>query len=108
MVGKYSIPRDLITSTIKSDPGFPGTRAISEGSSVSAFTRWPFGGSALGNLLIGSAAPTDCGVTAAMAPVVITLVKKFLRPEIGSISSRFFLSVIAVSLWFLYPIMNKT
>src|SRR5882762_1058357 len=79
----------LITSTMKSDPGMPLTRASSRGVPVSASAALPEGGSAEGAL--GACATTSAertGAIAVAAPAATTPVRNLRRSAFGPRSLR--------------------
>src|SRR5258706_1087091 len=79
----------LITSTMKSDPGMPLTRASSRGVPVSASAALPEGGSAEGAL--GACATTSAertGAIAVAAPAATTPVRNLRRSAFGPGSLR--------------------
>src|SRR3954469_7037585 len=65
--GMYLMPSVLMTSTMKSDPGNPLTRASSRGEADSAAAVFAEGGNAEGALGGASAASALCGVMAVAA-----------------------------------------
>src|SRR5712692_11842090 len=82
----------LITSTIKSDPGMPFTRASSRGVPVSASAALPEGGSAEGALgTLGACATRSAeraGAIALAAPAATTPVRNLRRSAFGPVSLR--------------------
>src|SRR5262249_37967758 len=81
----------LITSTMKSEPGLPGTRGSSPGGCVSAAAICIVGASAEGTRGAGSAAFAT-GVTAVAAPAATTPVRNLRRSGFAS-------CVMALSSW---------
>src|SRR5882672_5629034 len=82
----------LITSTMKSDPGVPLTRASSRGVPVSASAALPEGGSAEGALgALGACATRSAeraGAIAVAAPAATTPVRNLRRSAFGPVSLR--------------------
>src|SRR6266851_1374670 len=82
----------LITSTMKSDPGMPLTRASSRGVPVSASAALPEGGSAEGALgALGACATRSAeraGAIAVAAPAATTPVRNLRRSAFGPVSLR--------------------
>src|SRR6267142_5682552 len=87
--GRYLMPIVLMTSTMKSDPGMPLTRASSRGVPVSASAAFPEGGRAEGAR--GACATTSAertGVIAVAAPAATTPVRNLRRSDFGPGSLR--------------------
>src|SRR6267143_841893 len=83
------MPSVLITSTMKSEPGMPLTRASSRGVPVSASAALPEGGSAEGAL--GACATRSAertGAIAVAAPAATTPVRNLRRSAFGPVSLR--------------------
>src|SRR6185295_6577787 len=87
--GRYLMSSVLMTSTMKSEPGMPLTRASSRGVPVSAAATCAVGASADG-LRAGpvctaglSAAPACRGASAVAAPAAMAPVRNCLRPAFG-------------------------
>src|SRR5712664_4451488 len=80
----------LMTSTMKSDPGMPFTRASSRGVPVSASAALPEGGSAEGALgALGACATRSAeraGAIALAAPAATTPVRNLRRSAFGPVS----------------------
>src|SRR2546427_728218 len=83
------MPSVLMTSTMKSDPGMPLTRASSRGVPVSASAAFAEGGRAEGAR--GACATTSAertGVIAVAAPAATTPVRNLRRSAFGPVSLR--------------------
>src|SRR5690348_2231077 len=82
--GRYLMPSDLITSTMKSEPGTPWMRdcASAAGTSLSACAAFAEGGTAEGFRGDFSWA-TAAGVRAVAAPAAIAPVRNLRRPAFG-------------------------
>src|SRR5258708_15355622 len=79
----------LITSTMKSDPGMPLTRASSRGVPVSASAALPEGGSAEGALgACATRSAERAGAIAVAAPAATTPVRSLRRSALGPVSLR--------------------
>src|SRR6266496_2986039 len=81
----------LMTSTMKSDPGMPLTRASSRGVPVSASAALPEGGSAegaRGGLACATTSAERAGVIAVAAPAATTPVRNLRRSAFGPVSLR--------------------
>src|SRR5207253_8010060 len=88
--GRYLMLSDLMTSTMKSEPGTPPMRlaTCSPGGCVSAAATCMVGGSADGARGAGSGAVWDsAGVTVVAAPVARTRVRNLRRSVMGNLLS---------------------
>ncbi len=89
--GRYLMASVLMTSTMKSDPGMPLTRASSRGVPVSASAALPEGGSAegaRGGLACATTSAERAGVIAVAAPAATTPVRNLRRSAFGPGSLR--------------------
>src|SRR6266545_7456135 len=89
--GRYLMASVLMTSTMKSDPGMPLTRASSRGVPVSASAALPEGGSAegaRGGLACATTSAERAGVIAVAAPAATTPVRNLRRSAFGPVSLR--------------------
>src|SRR5713101_1999466 len=87
--GRYLMSSVLMTSTMKSDPGMPGTRASSRGVFVSASTVFAEGGNAegaRGAVAAGASAARAAGVAIALAAPAATPARNLRRLAFGSAS----------------------
>src|SRR2546427_6453024 len=83
------MPSVLMTSTMKSDPGMPLTRASSRGVPVSACATCIEGGSAEGTRGVGATTSAErTGVIAVAAPAATTPVRNLRRSAFGPGSLR--------------------
>src|SRR6266850_1497217 len=84
--GRYLMSSVLITSTMKSDPGVPLTRASSRGVPVSASAALPEGGSAEGALgACATRSAERAGAIAVAAPAATTPVRNLRRSAFGPV-----------------------
>src|SRR6266511_714194 len=90
LAGRYLMASVLMTSTMKSDPGMPFTRASSLGVPVSAWATCIEGGSADGTRGAGavSAARATGGVIAVAAPAATNPARNLRRAAFGPGSLR--------------------
>src|SRR5258706_8058418 len=91
LAGRYLMSSVLMTSTMKSDPGMPGTRASSRGVLVSASTVFADGGraeGARGAFCAAESAVWAAGVTPVAAPPATIPVRNLRRSTFGPVSLR--------------------